>query len=298
SNSADMTTQQSRQLTTPPLKKVNRKQIPTNSHLDSYALVFLTKYSHERSPTMDKFMFKYEDVEQQNVYSQRLVKTVNSMNTILFRWLDCKNIFDDTTELLPISLLFDSVQGTSNSHRETFFSENVLPLHFSTVVSKSVKTITFDDIENARDKDGDFVPNRYKGFNWKNVRYVDENWAKQTKKTAGFANAYTYGQIIAYNARGESISISVNYDYYQTFTLHSFIANSIEYDDFQLNITGYCSNVKLYKKTVTLSIDSPQLFQMNWSNIDKITFRPVSRQKLPSTYAYFALRCLNILNEN
>ena len=79
-----------------------------------------------------------------------------------------------------------------------------------------------------------------------------------------------------------------------TFDLHSFEAISIYHENFKLSITAYRSHLIYDTKNVILTKKAPRLFEIDWYEIDRITFTPESNYETskPET---FALTCLNLL---
>jgi hypothetical protein len=80
------------------------------------------------------------------------------------------------------------------------------------------------------------------------------------------------------------------------FGLHSFEALSIYHDNFKLSLTGFSSNQTIYIKHIILNNKYPTFFQIDWEQIDKITFTPLINDYIytlkPET---FALTYLNII---
>ncbi|CAF5120136.1 unnamed protein product, partial [Rotaria sp. Silwood1] len=77
---------------------------------------------------------------------------------------------------------------------------------------------------------------------------------------------------IALNSCGKSMLISSLSDDDLTFTVHTIEVQSASEDDLEIFIFGFKSNVKLFKKKVKLFIKKSTLIQLDWNNIDLITF--------------------------
>jgi hypothetical protein len=142
-------------------------------------------------------------------------------------------------------------------------------------------------------KEGGHIPNSYAGFNWENIYYMFQQTVLSNTQLIGFLNAYTNSiKCVAYNSRGNPISISLP-NSRNTFGLHSFEAMSVYHDNFKLTVTGYRSNVIFAVKIILLT-KKPTLFEIDWEQIDKITFTParICETAKPET---FILTCLNLV---
>ncbi|CAF1393120.1 unnamed protein product [Adineta steineri] len=155
-----------------------------------------------------------------------------------------------------------------------------------------ISTINFSKIPNAK-KEGDHIPNGYAAFNWENIYYMFEEHVRNKSQLQGFINAYTNSRTcVAYNGRGNAMSIFLPNSRH-TFGLHSFEAMSVYHDNFKLSITSYRSNDVFIVKNITLT-KKPTLFEINWEQINKITFTPakIYETNRPET---FVLTCLNLV---
>jgi hypothetical protein len=121
-----------------------------------------------------------------------------------------------------------------------------------------------------------------------------KEYASKHYQLKGFLNAYKNSQnCVAFNGRGNSLSIFLP-NSSNKFGLHSFEALSIYHDNFKLSLTGYRSNIAIYIKHLILTNKSPTLFEIDWEQIDKITFTP-SCIEFTAKPATFALINLNFI---
>lgn len=125
-----------------------------------------------------------------------------------------------------------------------------------------------------KNKEGDHVPNGYAGFNWENAYYIFNDYVKDHYQLKGFASAFSDSvQCVVYNGNGNPLSIYLPNAANQ-FGVHSFSASSIYHDEIRISVTGFRSNVPTITKQLVLNRDSPKLFQIDFEQIDKITFTP------------------------
>ncbi|CAF4895832.1 unnamed protein product [Rotaria sp. Silwood1] len=87
--------------------------------------------------------------------------------------------------------------------------------------------------------------------------------------TSGFYTALQSGYI-AYNKKGSTMTISSSPPY--KFNLYSFIATSAIQNQLRLTMIGERSSKVWYSATYPLYTHWPQLIELNYLNIDKITF--------------------------
>lgn len=77
---------------------------------------------------------------------------------------------------------------------------------------------------------------------------------------------------IALNSCGKSMLIGSLLDDNSTFTVHKIELQSASEDGLDIMIVAFKSNVKLFKKKIKLFIKKSTLVQLDWNNIDLITF--------------------------
>ncbi|CAF0970260.1 unnamed protein product [Rotaria sp. Silwood1] len=125
--------------------------------------------------------------------------------------------------------------------------------------------ITFDTITS---EPVDEIPSDYIGLQWKNF-YIMNLTAFPSYYTSGFYTALQSGYI-AYNKKGSTMTISSSPPY--KFNLYSFIATSAIQNQLRLTMIGERSSKVWYSATYPLYTHWPQLIELNYLNIDKITF--------------------------
>lgn len=126
-----------------------------------------------------------------------------------------------------------------------------------------------------KNKVGDHVPNGYAGFNWENAYSIYKDYIKENSHLNGFTGAFSDSiQCVVYNGNGNPLTIYLPNAANQ-FGVHSFFASSIYHDEMRISVTGFRSNVPKITKQLVLSRGSPKLFQINFEEIDKITFTPM-----------------------
>ncbi|CAF3441629.1 unnamed protein product [Rotaria sp. Silwood1] len=144
------------------------------------------------------------------------------------------------------------------------------------------RLITFADLNekiSATNNLGD-IPNGYSNLRWHNVSYMHMDHALQHIKCKSTGYQYIFqnetrqhrSPYIALNSCGKSMLISSLSDDDLTFTVHTIEVQSASEDDLEIFIFGFKSNVKLFKKKVKLFIKKSTLIQLDWNNIDLITF--------------------------
>ena len=143
-------------------------------------------------------------------------------------------------------------------------------------------TITFADLNekiSATQDVGDII-NGYENLRWHNASYMHRNHALQHIKCKGTGYQYIFqnetrrhrSSYIALNSCGKSMLIGTLEDDNSTFIIHSIEAQSASEDDLEIMIYAFKSNVKLFKKKIKLFINRSTLVQLDWNNIDLITF--------------------------
>ncbi|CAF1511339.1 unnamed protein product [Rotaria sp. Silwood1] len=125
--------------------------------------------------------------------------------------------------------------------------------------------ITFDTITNEPSGE---VPSDYIGLQWKNF-YVMNVTAFPFYSTSGFYTARQSGYI-AYNKNGSTMTISSNPPY--VFNLYSLIASSGFQNRLKLIMIGKRSSKIWGSAMYPLYTHWPQLIELNYLNIDSITF--------------------------
>ncbi|CAF1189861.1 unnamed protein product [Didymodactylos carnosus] len=149
--------------------------------------------------------------------------------------------------------------------------------------------ITFDDLTNLTDYT---IPNGYFNLRWSNVRVLQ---ASVYGLYSGYLTALSSGQYVAVsvNIYSNPLTISLppsNSSNTTAFTIWSFNASSAWFDNNTVTMQGSRLGYLLYIQNVTLKLNSATFVQLDWTNIDRITFS--------SSIAQFVMDnlCLKISN--
>jgi hypothetical protein len=122
---------------------------------------------------------------------------------------------------------------------------------------------------------------------------MHERWVQTHHDLSGWKNAYTNGHIcIAFNGKGDPMSICAKRQGIDRFSLISFEATAAWHDNLQVNLIGRRDKEELYSKTIILQFDSSQIFNLDWNDIDEIQFIPIngtSHSGTQYTDKYFAI---------
>ncbi|CAF1006137.1 unnamed protein product [Didymodactylos carnosus] len=156
------------------------------------------------------------------------------------------------------------------------------------------KMITFNGIPNATTNCGG-IPNGYEGFNWDNVGYINEYFARAQYKDCGFVNAFSNGgKYVAFNWAANPMLISSTNEH--VFDVYSLVANAAHNDNLPLTITGLQRGNETYKKTVSLQLKEPQIIELNWPRIDTLHLQASGGSPHSEWFglSQFILSCLNI----
>jgi hypothetical protein len=122
---------------------------------------------------------------------------------------------------------------------------------------------------------------------------MHEQWVKANHTLSGWKNAYTNGHIcIAFNGKGNSMSICASDSGTDTFSIISLEATAAWLDNLQVQIIGRRDKEDIYSATMVLQFDTSQIFNLNWEDIDEIQFIPIHGTSHPGiqyTEKYFAI---------
>lgn len=122
-----------------------------------------------------------------------------------------------------------------------------------------------------------------------------KEYALQFYQLKGFLNSFINNEnCVAYNGNGKALSIFLS-NSSNKFSLHSFEAISIYHDNFKISLNGFRSNQIIYIKHIILNNKSPKLFEIDFEQIDKITFIPTTLDFYTLKPATFALITLNFI---
>jgi hypothetical protein len=124
---------------------------------------------------------------------------------------------------------------------------------------------------------------------------MSEEYVKGHYQLKGFLNSFT-NQIkyVAFNGKGNSLSIYLP-NSSNKFNLHSFEAISIYHQNFRISITGYRANIPILTKNILLTNQISKLYQIDFQQIDKITFTPTGIDYYTLKPQTFALISLNFI---
>jgi hypothetical protein len=139
--------------------------------------------------------------------------------------------------------------------------------------------ITFEDLDAGTNLLGD-IPTGYSNLRWHNASYMHRDHALSHVKCQGTGYRYIFqnearryhSPFIALNSCGKSMIIGSLVDENSVFTVHNIELQSASDDGLEIIITVFKSNVKLFKKKVRLFVQKSTLVQLDWNNIDLITF--------------------------
>ena len=103
----------------------------------------------------------------------------------------------------------------------------------------------------------------------------------------------TNGRIcVVFNGKANPMSISTKRQGVDTFAVLSLELTAAWLDDFQVNVIGRRNKQEVYSTTFMLQFDFPQVFYLDWKDIDEIQFLPTSGTAHPGidyTEKYFAI---------
>lgn len=147
------------------------------------------------------------------------------------------------------------------------------------------RTITFDDLQekiSATEDLGD-IPTGYANLRWHNASYMHRSHALRHVKCQGTGYERIFrnetrrypSSYIALNSCGKSMIIGSFIEEYPVFTVHNIEIQAAAQDELEIVIFGYKSNIKIFKKKVKLSLKNSTLIQLDWNNIDLLTFESI-----------------------
>jgi hypothetical protein len=150
-------------------------------------------------------------------------------------------------------------------------------------------TITFADLDEKISATHDLgdITDGYSNLRWHNASYMHMDHAFRHIKCKATGYQYIFqdetrryrSPYIALNSCGKSMLIgSLLDDNSSTFIVHTIEVQSAFQDELEIMIFGFKSNVKLFKKKVKLFIQKSTLVQLDWNNIDLITFESANEE--------------------
>ena len=151
------------------------------------------------------------------------------------------------------------------------------------------RMITFADLEekiSATQDLGD-IPTGYANLRWHNASYMHRNHALRHGKCQGTGYEWIFRKdtrrypspYIALNSCGKSMIIGSLGEDNALFTVHTIEVQAAAEDGLEIVIVAHKSNVKLFKKKVKLFREKSTLVQLDWNNIDLLTFESLSDEE-------------------
>ncbi|CAF1211222.1 unnamed protein product [Rotaria sordida] len=200
----------------------------------------------------------------------------------------CYPLSMSSPQICPEIIMTDTTTASSTTITTTEVTTTVTTTRRTTTTTpfpqncSNSNLITFDDITNEPLGE---IPSDYNGLQWENF-YVMNLTAFPFYGSSGFYTARQSGYI-AYNKNGSTMTISVSPPY--VFNLYSFISSSGYQNQLRLTMLGYRSSTLWYSAMYPLYTHWPQLIELNYLNITKITFSTTD----PSEFAMDNL-CISI----
>jgi hypothetical protein len=133
-------------------------------------------------------------------------------------------------------------------------------------------SITFADLPSPGDKNRP-IPDIYKGLKWSTICYGHELHLKKRHPKSGYVTCFMPGGSPHIAFFKDEATIRAE-DATETFTMISLNACAAWFDNMQLIITGYRKSAQINTHTSKLLFGKPQLILLEWSDIDKVTFKP------------------------
>jgi len=133
--------------------------------------------------------------------------------------------------------------------------------------------ITFDDLP-ARTASQ--IPNGYSNLNWSSGFTFFDPLSYFGSIPNGYSAAIVTGPNVAYNSNEGTGDSSISFSSPSPFTFNRVFLTAAWYDNLQVAITGFRGGVPISEdnRIVALSATNPTLFTFNWTNVDRVTFRP------------------------
>ena len=113
------------------------------------------------------------------------------------------------------------------------------------------------------------IPNGYYGLQWING-YVLNTQTYPQYSSSGFYSALTSGSWVAFNMDGKMMTIHV--DPPSTFSIKSFVASAAWEDGVTLSMVSQRGSTYYQEASFPIGKNSPTTIELNWSDINTITF--------------------------
>lgn len=113
------------------------------------------------------------------------------------------------------------------------------------------------------------IPNGYHSLQWINAYVLNTQTYPQYFNT-GFYSALTSGSWVAYNKDAKMMTIHI--DPPSTFNIKSFVASAAWQDGVTLSMISQRGSTYYQEASFFVGKSSPTTIELNWSNINTITF--------------------------
>lgn len=118
------------------------------------------------------------------------------------------------------------------------------------------------------------MPELYENFEWVRCWYITKEGTDLHLHHTGFTKAFTHNlSCVILNHIGYPLIFRV-FTPGETFSLYAFQATSACYDNMKLDAVGRRAGQQIYSKVFTLQFGTPEVFNLNWDNIDEIRLTP------------------------
>jgi hypothetical protein len=135
----------------------------------------------------------------------------------------------------------------------------------SACLSLAQTTINFDDLPGT---DGS-IPNGYQGLDWSNFDFVDPVGLGGLNPS-GYINGIVSPDKVAFNNNGLPASFSSA----SIFTVNSLYITAAWREGLNVLIEGLASASVIHSLNVVIGSLSPTLVNLNWDDVDQVTFTP------------------------
>jgi VCBS repeat-containing protein len=122
-------------------------------------------------------------------------------------------------------------------------------------------TLTFDNLPSTGEGP---VPNGYGGLDWSNFYYLDSS---TDVPTSGYSHGTVSAPNVAYNAYGETASVSGT-----TFNFIGADLTGAWNNGLSITVDGYDHNVLVDQETVVVNTNTPTWFEFNFNGITDLVF--------------------------
>lgn len=153
--------------------------------------------------------------------------------------------------------------------RTTIVSALMLALSLAAESGAATEVLTFDDLTGS-DAGGVPVPNGYGSLSWDFIYWLNSSTVSQTPN--GYLNGLVSGTNVAYGGSPGTGSISAA----TPFSVISMYMTAAWDDPVNIEIVGFRSNTVIYDNTFIVRFSGPTLLALNYLNVDRVEFHPLS----------------------